>query len=736
VPSKCQLRQSHAILLRNAAEYPAFWAFFLLVVRVVMLGNLPGALARPPLGTRIRLTVELAPAFRRTSDAALKAWIPTHRLLVLFMLREYFLYMVEADLPFDRLRARSTKWTAFKVLVRMANAEWRRMLAQSTARDPKAPICWDSIEFTVGDDDGDTDDEDEDEARSHSRSRHATSTGLLVNYHERSSTLFTKLKKDRWEGIMIKKFTAAERLMHFDMAALQQWLAGDGRIEAFHLAAWYAAQRSQTPGVGLRAQAMIETRWLKALGMTREGFENVRRWQFEYQLYDTADDNYKAKAQHMYASCPRDVFIVKTYLRLVDDYRRERVTMLSVEQTRAQILAVRCALSLEPWAATPPRAGWIHYCTGCQAWAHTTLRPTPELLGTLTATPGASAPTAAAWQSQPRTRFSADALQQLAYCMPQQRQRTATDGTQGADAGTAAPPTSAIAVSSVHGAYLNPFDGRLYCRRLYHKQGAKFFVVPLRIGRPAAARPSTAAAAAAAAAVVNSSEDAQDAEDGDDDIEEDDADADAPKEEAAGDDKQWLRAHGQWLQRLADHAQHEQQPPPQLRQGESAEDISDLVKGAHFSCLRPLVAVDMIGVIRRQRYADYALCVYCGHLTEVLNCNVTNAGISCGRHPLYSEFPNYHRIWASLRMAPTLFAQAMQQVTRRPPAPCIVCGTPSETRLPVYDLLLRFGLVGLCVVHKRPFETLLPLRATDDCAIPPIRVDTLLQRLSVFLKRR
>ncbi len=71
---------------------------------------------------------------------------------------------------------------------------------------------------------------------------------------------------------MERKMRAAEKDFVFDVPALRAWMNADHRLERCHLVAWYLAQRSHAPGASLRARMIIETRWLKALGMTKVSF--------------------------------------------------------------------------------------------------------------------------------------------------------------------------------------------------------------------------------------------------------------------------------------------------------------------------------------------------------------------------------------------------------------------------------------------------------------------------------
>lgn len=50
----------------------------------------------------------------------------------------------------------------------------------------------------------------------------------------------------------------------------------------------------------------------------------MRRRQFEYYMYDTADDSIKASTRLLFARSPRDEVLLKTFLQLVGAHGHSR----------------------------------------------------------------------------------------------------------------------------------------------------------------------------------------------------------------------------------------------------------------------------------------------------------------------------------------------------------------------------------------------------------------------------
>ncbi len=192
----CQRRAWPEILLEDCERYPAVRNLVVLILRAVALGNLPGARDPLPLVARLRLNAALSPHFALCAPERLDAWISDHQLVTLFMLREYFIALAEADLVFDRYFSQTLRWSKFKELVRLANGDWRREVAAQTAqRGPFVPMDWAPLERArrvpdkkkllllaqgkKGGGDGMT----------------VERTGRMVGYHDKVSPMNSKLKK-------------------------------------------------------------------------------------------------------------------------------------------------------------------------------------------------------------------------------------------------------------------------------------------------------------------------------------------------------------------------------------------------------------------------------------------------------------------------------------------------------------------------------------------------------------
>jgi hypothetical protein len=151
-------------------------------------------------------------------------------------------------------------------------------------------------------------------------------------------------------------------------------------------------------------------------------------------------------------------------------------------------------------------------------------------------------------------------------------------------------------------------------------------------------------------------------------------------------------------------------------------DIECALLATHFSCERPVVAIDLAGAAKRV-FALYSRCVYCGMVCQALSVNMTNMGLSCGAHALPDEYPASHRHWRHLQQpVPAIPARRELNV-----GPCFVCQTAPVTHvLDVYDYAFRFFQLPLCAWHVRHVrETVRLHHANAVYAPPPVRYDHL-----------
>jgi hypothetical protein len=403
--------------------------------------------------------------------------------------------------------------------------------------------------------------------------------------------------------------------------------------------------------------------------------------------YDTADDNIRKKARQLAAHSTRDYMLLKTYLRLIDTYRRDRTVYLPIENARRQLVALRAPLSIAAFEATPPFLGHAYFCAGCNKWASVVERPLP-VMHTIPAVK--------------REKAKDGTVLSVTVCSPMPPPESAQERLD--------PLALAYAdngplghAACLRAGYYDPLDGQLYCRSGYH------------MGSSGASSGG-----------------------GDEDEEW----LTGFKGKGRGAITTWARAHAKELQRIASSAGKasggEEAAAGASRDDDDDEDNNNndfgrLATADLVTCKQPLCDIDMVGVWHRLHNQQYGLCEYCGRLTEVIPAHMTNLGLQCGRHALTLEYPDYHRLWASQARHPAAVRRAARESLLPPRVtPCFVCREPAVRELDAYDCLAKLFRVPLCVHHVALLHDKLPLprRGSQELyGMPPVAMEWLLRQV-------
>lgn len=692
------------IFLRDVTANPILGELARLVFRCVLVGDLPYAKSRLPLGARVRVRLSFAPFANERVQKDFFVWMENKSMTFWFLAREFLFFHISNNFVLERVLGDSRKWSRFVAIVRITIAEIRRDIAAQVARG--GDISWEDIERT------------EFEYRDKKGKDTYGTSGRIKDRHERSLYQFNKLKKGRFEEIFKRKTKAIESSLGLHYEEAWTFLQSENRNYYCHLVAWYLAQRSHSAETPLKWQLVIETRWFKALGMSREGLALFRDWIFEYYEYDTGDNGMKSRGIAFFKNNWRDYVIARVMCRLIELYRDQTPFFLPLDQTLRQIHALRASLGIEPWFATPPQLGRHMYCQGCHQWATTVaphdlvlageLRPTLEAYEALKARSDARGTSAATNVGRLHSKpVSASDAARLAF---------------GSNANEAA-------VASFRAAYMDPLDGRLYCRRGHFKPPTH------GNGEDDEQAPQTAldAAAAAGLGVTTDStnpamEDAIDAPDPFDDL-------------ALGrvDPVRWLKAHaakGTDPAETGFHRTAAKSPFATAETGSAITRIEDVTVLAvsNFSCNNPLVEVCLLGTYWRLHGRMYGLCVFCGRACEVINCNKTSLGLSCGKHALADTYASNHRTWLGLGITRAEVVQTFANPAPR--RPCFACRRAPATRfVEAYDFMHQLFLVPLCAHHFLCLGSLIPMAPRlgegrgPVVVASPLRIDHVMERV-------
>jgi hypothetical protein len=702
----CHIRHLVQTAVAYIGIYPVVRELFRLVLRVSLLGNIPLAQHRLPLDARVRINLAFGSGPDAVSDGEIIRWMSrSHNRILMFLMREHFLYTFETESVLDTLASRSVKWVDFKRIVRIANARTRDCIAAQVRNKFNADISWDELQIS--------------KARA---VRIGVSAGdfrmgrynRIVECHVLSLTAMEKILKGRIEFIVTKKMIpvrsdlvllhtadaidadpvlgrqlaliqtartvadlpielatiltrAAPSLTLLDAFYLMVWrervlppvleILRDAE-QRIRVAAWAAAHETLDMTASVRQQRVLPLRWLKLLPLTDAERERIKRWVFGYYVYDLPDDQYRMHSYELGRTSLVAYFVVFYYFRFVAEFRTAQTApfiLLSAETACRQLGILRDHYAQLPFEATLPELGLGLYCERCEKWA-TPLQESPI------------------WITHAYDHADIEAHNHALELGTGRRQLLAEEIRR---------PWRL----HDHRFRIDPLDGERYCvgRDKMHRQP------------------------------------------------QDDAgggDAGAGKKARGGDNPLVsLALTPIW-------------------------DIFEVTKKADCDSA-PLSAVDLVGVwFHDAQHRLVGLCNYCAAMTEVKDQKITNGGLSCMNHP-HEDFPADHpqTIAFAQRYEDTTVAYRhgadadplhdlfQRQLARHPHVldhiiPCAFCGERKryKTRavIRVFDNAFRLYEVPLCKVELGVLRLQLPtlkLGQRNALGIEPIWLETLVDEL-------
>jgi len=171
---------------------------------------------------------------------------------------------------------------------------------------------------------------------------------------------------DAWHSVV------AERVLLAPIRARLMTLA-----PAFRAVAHRIASIITRPGATRRERETPELRWLRPLGVSPQGYAEIRMWFFKYVAYEQPDDRYKHWARLLGKACLYDFIALKLFLMQVANAVAQPsvLAFLSHEDACRQIMALRTRLRVLPHEPTPEDAARGHLCVSCGHWASTLQTP-------------------------------------------------------------------------------------------------------------------------------------------------------------------------------------------------------------------------------------------------------------------------------------------------------------------------------------------------------------------------
>jgi hypothetical protein len=697
-PNICKIRNSFDIMIRYGEEYPILYDLLKNVLKCTLLGHLPNARGTLNMVAAIKVnlsfnadeadkiipeeewlvatkdkSVKRQRSKKKEKDELIyvktpfKLFLLLCRHFVLFRLKEFFFYIAESSGCFNEMLSIDHKFLQYKEIVKMGNGRCLNELSrQAATRAWHLPFDWSVIEY-----------------EKKSNVTYDIKSGEIKKFHAWALKLSRKVWKGNFVEILSKKMTNTE--MAIDMS--------NGKATTEPYVPFYYIDNDEDGGGGGGETAsadriislgelhficwcmskspsrILETRWFKVIGMSREGVATVREWLYYYEEHSIPDNSLKDLIAEFQAHSMKDYMILKTVLKLIAYYKTEQIFHLPVEYAKRQIYALRNLLHVEEWEPTPPLLGFVYQCPGCLKYANTVVEPLDDrprcpLHCSVPLIYAASFAAAISTPAKPvakkkclakKKKKIKKATTQKAQQQQQQQQQPNTM------------PTSCF----LNMAFYNMHDGGLYCSKYSAgykhalakedtpEAGTRIIMrrhdngIVVRSNKTLLVYEGDERAKNARACRYR-----DDDEDGGGGLfynQKSNLDRQSKKDE-------WLLqiresefdpGNDDMLEEFGNDAGEVIEPIKEAgeEEGDKGSDVkvsdkkvatttkntnkkvilgrvNDAITGFNYTCNRQLQLIDFIGIIKNGK----ALCVECGSMTEVKNFNINNQGITCNRH--------------------------------------------------------------------------------------------------------
>lgn len=334
---KCQVRNFPSIVIKYMDEFPQLVGLFRRFMEVSFLGNYPHAVYRPCYLRRMQVRWQFG--HHQLNDERLKTWMRKNQVLCYFMTKEYYMYLVRSHLPLDTLLDETSHWKESKKAIVAAMDSVRSMFCRTRFHD---------LQFFEG------------------------VERELDTLHDREILPhITKLRKDNFATVML-----ANMNKYHESCVVDKMKACSQLSEQYLSAEVLKAIEMVCAYLSKRGEERLKTVYLKAFGISEEGYNQFRDLYFMYEKKDIADNAIRKHVIAIYENHSpdhRDFHILRVFLKTLRQRNSFRLYPLSADLLQNQVRALRARLSLMPWEPLPPNADIFWLCTNCGNWAHSVM---------------------------------------------------------------------------------------------------------------------------------------------------------------------------------------------------------------------------------------------------------------------------------------------------------------------------------------------------------------------------
>lgn len=342
-PFICQKRNNTKIIFEYINRYPDIFFIFKKLLFVALLGNYLHCLRRPNFVRRL----DIHYFFNYATPNDIMLWMDENDVVVRAATKELYAHVVEAQYALDVFLTSTDHWRNVRWVYFDDMDKVRGLIDASETRE----------DFLAG------------------MNKVCKLMKAAIDPYIR------KLKKMSFETLIFKemeRFNCAPRrrgrsraprgivVSEVDSTVHLESEAFIGHERAFRInqivASLVRARRNVQGNI-------LETKWLKCLGVSDVNYNAFRRLYYSYTFNDISARQIKEQVAHIWASSQDDFHVIRAFLGRINAIRDSMRYYLPDDFVQRQSKALRAKYTVHPWEPLPAHMATFYYCRICRKWA-------------------------------------------------------------------------------------------------------------------------------------------------------------------------------------------------------------------------------------------------------------------------------------------------------------------------------------------------------------------------------
>lgn len=338
---KCQTRNISDLFKEYLTKFPEIVVLFRKFILISMLGNYAFSKVKASFTARCHHVFFFGDKKFHFTDFQVREWIKENPRVVLFFVREFYMYLVRRDPVLDEFMNQYDDWIKTKVVTHDAGDRIRFAYSNFLKK-------FKTDEQFVFDE------------------NFKESLKLAIEIGNKEFlNLVQKLPKLTPQRFMSKEFEK----MHFSKIMDKKKQTFDSHVdyigkELFRKITFVVDRMYETDNPS--SLLFVKTGWLNALCVNEKAYQNFREIWYEYCCMDMPDNSIKARIKKIYEISPIDFHVIRTFLHYIVEKSRTIEYLTSINEFEKQRHAYSMKTRLLPWEKIEYQRTHFSYCKNCK----------------------------------------------------------------------------------------------------------------------------------------------------------------------------------------------------------------------------------------------------------------------------------------------------------------------------------------------------------------------------------